>query len=596
MINTTYSAINRCIKPGLAGVNPLLVAIAIGLVVSLLGCASKTFPVVRPVDKIGRGQMARLRAQDYFIKGRDYDRRGLDQMAEHFYEMAYELDPQSQVLRKLLASKYVASGKYSRALLIIKGRRELEELAPGEQKTIAHLYMKMGQYARAAAILEKQPNLSGMEWRSLGLIYEALGNWDKAVHSYRKYAVQTGGSFEIGMKIAELYRRRGRFAKAESLLVALDSVYDEHGVILNALGGLMLAKGDTGKAIDFYKAAVTADSTNHEAMRNLAQVFIQNGEFDKAVKYYEEMYRGGEMVELYGRTLALLYYYNKQYDKAERLIKKLLSTSPADYELHYYLGLISTAQENFDLAVLELEKAVAGKPDFLQAWQSLCYVDIKRKHWDRALACARRFVERMDESAAAWRLLGYVHNAQKDHEKARGALERATTLDSLDTQAWFELGSVYERQGDHERAANAFGTVLRLDPNNHEAANYLGYMWAERGINLDSAKQLLELALEHRPENGAYLDSYAWIFYKLGDADNALKYIRQAVENLNDDPVIYDHYGDILAENGRVMDAIQAYHTSLELGFDLPELIEKKIRTLREQAGIAAPKEAHQQR
>jgi tetratricopeptide (TPR) repeat protein len=535
-----------------------------------------------------------MRAQDYFVKGRDYDRRGLDQMAEHFYEMAYELDPGSDVLRKLLAQKYVTSGKYARALLMVKGRREVGELSPPEQKTVAHLYMKMGQFARAAAILESLPELSGREWHSLGLIYEALGDIDKAIECYVASDSAAGGSFEVGMKIAELYRRTQQFDRAESLYVALDSLHGERGAVLNALGGLMLAKGDTARAIDFYKTAVMVDSTNHEAMRNIAQVFIENEDFAQAIKYYESIYRSGELVELYGRTLALLYYYNEQYAEAERLLKELLSDNPADYELHYYLGLVFTAVENDDLGVLELEKAVAMKPDFLQAWQSLCYIGIKRKRWEQALGCARRFVKSMEESSSAWRLLGYVYSAQKSYGQAREALIRALSLDSLDTQAWFELGSVNERMGEYDKAADAFRTVLRLDPKNDAAANYLGYMWAERGVHLDSARQLLETALEQDPDNGAYLDSYAWIFFQQGETDSALKYIRRAVEFMDDDPVIYDHYGDILAASDRPLDAMQAYRTCLELGFDQPEAVEKKIRQLEAQTGASVPSEAHQ--
>jgi tetratricopeptide (TPR) repeat protein len=278
--------------------------------------------------------------------------------------------------------------------------------------------------------------------------------------------------------------------------------------------------------------------------------------------------------------LALLYYYKDDYDRAEDLLTSFLSQNSDDYELHFYLGLVFVARKQYELAEMEIEKALALRPDFVQAWQNLCYLAIRQEQWAKALDRARRFVAAVEDNADAWRTLGYVQGMQKKLPRALSSLKRAVALDSTDAQAWFELGSVLERMERYDAAADAFRRVLRLNPDDHAAANYLGYMWAEQGVKLDSARTLLEFALDKDPENGAYLDSYAWIFYKKGDYANAHIYLLKALLHIDDDPVIYAHLGDVMAARGNIDDAVKAYRRSIELGSEEREHLESRIEDL----------------
>ena len=82
---------------------------------------------------------------------------------------------------------------------------------------------------------------------------------------------------------------------------------------------------------------------------------------------------------------------------------------------------------------------------------------------------------------------------------------------------------------------------LAANPESAEALNYLAYMWAERGVNLDKAGIYITKALVHEPDNGAYLDTLGWVQYKQGDYLNAVKTLKQALRKLGDDPAIVDH-------------------------------------------------------
>ena len=262
-------------------------------------------------------------------------------------------------------------------------------------------------------------------------------------------------------------------------------------------------------------------------------------------------------------TLAFLYYYSKKYGKAWSLISKLLADSGSDPELRFYGGLSLAALDSTTAARREFEMVLKFRGDSAEAWQQLCYVAIKEKNLDLALSTVDTFTASMPRSGDAWRMKGYVLNARKEYTRAAASLQKAIALDSGDAPAWFELGMSFERSNKKEDAAQAFKRVLTLRPGDPPAANYLAYMWADQGIKLDSARMLLSLALKKDSANGAYLDSYAWIFYKMGSIDTANMYIVKALGRITDDPVVYSHYADILVKMGDYSGALTAYRKGL---------------------------------
>ena len=106
--------------------------------------------------------------------------------------------------------------------------------------------------------------------------------------------------------------------------------------------------------------------------------------------------------------------------------------------------------------------------------------------------------------------------------------------------------------------------MLQLEPGNADALNYLGYLLAERGEQLDEAIRLVRRALDADPGNPSYLDSLGWAHFRRGDVDEAEKYLAPAAAKLPRNSVIQDHLGDVHARRGRWQDAIAAWTKALE--------------------------------
>ena len=126
--------------------------------------------------------------------------------------------------------------------------------------------------------------------------------------------------------------------------------------------------------------------------------------------------------------------------------------------------------------------------------------------------------------------------------------------------------------------------MLSRDPDNATALNYLGYMLAERGERLDESVDLLKKALQIEPENGSYLDSLGWAYFKSDKLDLAEDNLRRAADQLKTNSVIQDHHGDVLFKLGRVDEAIAAWTRALNGDGDSLNRgdIDKKIRSAKQ--------------
>ena len=530
-------------------------------------------------------------AQDHFIIARDLERQGEREAAWQYYEIAYEFWPTSGFLRKILVDKYMATEEYDRALTLFGDSSMLNGLTSEEKRTVGKIYLRLGDIARAAEAIEAIGGDKNEEdLYSLGLIYHSVGDKSKSLRNFREFFERSEFSVGDGVRLVQFNIGERKFADAESLAVVLRGVYPDNAEVVALLGTVRYLGGDTTSAMEFFGEALALDSLNEEALRTLAHIHVVRDKYPEAIGYYRRlMAQGGGVGAPYRRRLALLLFHIKDYKGAEKLIDTLILESGAEnskdlpgvHELHLYRGLIYSQTKRTEKAAGEFRAAIRLDSLNEDAWRELCYLYILAKNSDKAHDAVERYNAAFPGSGAGWRFRGYVLNMKEKYDDAVDALKRAVKIDSNDYFSWFEMGSILEKQKRINEAAVAFRNVLRIRPGDAQAANYLGYMWADADMMLDSAKLLIEIALEKDPKNGAYLDSYAWVFYRMGDYEKALLYINKAIEEMDDDPVPYEHKGDILFRMNDYRSAETAYKRSLKLKSEEAERIKVRLAEIK---------------
>jgi len=156
---------------------------------------------------------------------------------------------------------------------------------------------------------------------------------------------------------------------------------------------------------------------------------------------------------------------------------------------------------------------------------------------------------------------------------AEEALLEAASINE-DERVIFHLGVVYDRTGRGKQAESRFLKCIDLNPRHAAAHNYLGYTWADRGINLEKAEEHILKALEIEPVNPAYLDSLGWAYYRQNRYKDAVEKLSKAAE-MSNDPLILEHLGDAYMKLDDIGPARRAYEKSLEILPDNDRVKEK---------------------
>ena len=94
--------------------------------------------------------------------------------------------------------------------------------------------------------------------------------------------------------------------------------------------------------------------------------------------------------------------------------------------------------------------------------------------------------------------------------------------------------------------------------------NYLGYMLADRNSHLEEALALVKKAIALDPQNGAYLDSLGWVYFRLGNYDLAEENLRKAADKTPNDATVQDHLGELYAKTARLKLAATHWERALD--------------------------------
>jgi predicted Zn-dependent protease len=141
---------------------------------------------------------------------------------------------------------------------------------------------------------------------------------------------------------------------------------------------------------------------------------------------------------------------------------------------------------------------------------------------------------------------------------------------------------VAERAGQLDLAAEKLKIAIENEPRSAIYLNYLGYMWVDKGINLEEAGQLIKQALELQPTNWMIMDSMGWYYFKVGKFEDAKRELEAAVEAMKEelDPTVLDHLADTYEQLGNHRTAIANWEKALKLKTQEEGLAEKIQRKL----------------
>ena len=159
-------------------------------------------------------------------------------------------------------------------------------------------------------------------------------------------------------------------------------------------------------------------------------------------------------------------------------------------------------------------------------------------------------------------------NAKK-YKEAIKYYDQIISKINIKSQLYAEI--LYRRGGSYERLGNYISSdkdllkSLEVNPDDAYVLNYLAYSWLERKYKIDLSLQMLEKAYTQRSNDPYIIDSIGWAYYLTNDYVKAENFLKRAVELMPEDPVVNDHYGDILWKLDRKIQARYFWKNVLNL-------------------------------
>ena len=175
--------------------------------------------------------------------------------------------------------------------------------------------------------------------------------------------------------------------------------------------------------------------------------------------------------------------------------------------------------------------------------------------------------------------LSSLYEEKKDLPGAEKILKEGLAVIPGNIDMHYSLGAIYEKTNRFAESIREMETILSIDPDNAEALNFIGYSYADRGINLAEAEKLIIKALQIKPDNGYIIDSLGWVYFKQGKFAQALSRIKKAMEIMPADAAIIEHLGDIYLKMDRLKEAREAYEKALKID-PKKESLQKKLESL----------------
>lgn len=508
-----------------------------------------------------------LNAYELFSLGTQLEFEGKTEQAIEYYKSAHAMAPHSTEISISLAGALYSVQRFDEGI----------------------------SYARAALVAEPQ-NVRLHQIAALGY----LGKRDlaEAIRYYEEALEIAPRNLELYVTSASLYEASRRIAEAISTLerMPIDIRTPEIYIKLAALAGRM---NDHASAIEYARLGYALDTTSTAALISIATGFDMLGIQDSAIYYYERaqlemdtfnINLASRLVDLYTdadryeqvltaaeqilnaaplnshvrRSLGFAYYKLGKPLAALNEFHIALRQDPSDTYSAFYLARIYLEQDEYDRACREIDSALRINPDFIELWIYLGFAAIEKGEYELAAHAFTEAAYRGADPAQVYYLLGAIKESQAADVDAYFFYRKSLTVEPDNIAALQALASLVSRIGREDEAFQTFERIIEIDTMNAVALNYVGYTYAERNERLEYALRLTERALAIEPDNGYYLDSRGWVFYRMGRYEEALQDLKRAVD-LAEDPVILEHLGDVHLEMGDREAARAAYERGLEL-------------------------------
>ncbi len=441
--------------------------------------------------------------------------------------------------------------KYDETLTALDRWKELEPDAKDLPRMYAVTYLRLGQPEKAVPYIED----------ILSVYHESSADEAMAVKQLLSKESSTNDAYVVLKKLNEKDGKNKHLLILQSRYAAQLKYYDEALVQLDQVmeidpslhevliikSRILVAQGKNEEATLLIMQVVNELPDNNALRLQYARMLVEQRKMDAATEQYSILHENlpddGEIT----LSLALLYIETKQLDEAVDTLKYLIEIDKKVPVANYYLGRITqnlgdnkqaisyylgvkSGEYAYDAQLrIGVLLAVLGKPD--EGLAKLAALAEEQTSWSLRVK--------------AYLAQGEILRSENRFKEGVEMYSRALQQKRDDTTLLYARGLMAEKVDRLDMAEADLLKVITKEPDNANALNALGYTLADRTSRYKEAQEYIKRAAELVPDDPAILDSLGWVSYRLGEMDEALKWLSKAFAKL-EDAEIAAYYGEVL--------------------------------------------------
>lgn len=474
------------------------------------------------------------------------------------------------------------------------------------RERVVQEFFRRGEFARAVELLrdavQKQPE-SAQDWMLLAVALRADKQWEAATDAAERAIRLAPGKFPPHEVLFDAAIERNDLARAKQALeraAQQPSEDDRYWIRLAELSAALGARdpkyrADPEQLMGFYDRAATLQPSDPAALVRVADYYAANHRADKAIAIYQKLLDRDPAADGVRLKLALSHVAQGDKARAISILEEWVKREPLRWQIFNLIGELYEGAQDFESALKNYRLSLQANPNQLPPSLRSALILLRARRLEEAIALLDATKAKFPESPQVFYFYGLAFSERKDFSNALKHLEETARLaaasapELLDAAFYFALGAALERTGKFDAAVEKFRKAIEINPDYADACNYLGYLFAERGVNLEEAEQLVRRALAVEPNNGAFLDSLGWIYYRQKRYPEALIQLQRAAASIPNDPVIHEHLGEIHRALGDTAQALLHLQRASELEPKNREMAGKVEALKREISARSAP-------
>ena len=483
-----------------------------------------------------------------------YQQTGRNSEALTMIQRAVNLQPDNKWYQIRLAQLHLQNSDYRTFINIYDKLMEAEPDNLEYVETYIDVLLRVGDFDKVIEkldVLEQQIGKNEYIYIQKIQIYDEQGKKDKAIEEMEKLVEFMPDNTRYHALLAEAYRKAKRDKDAYQQYMKIKELDPEDKYVNVSLMDYYLSVDNKDKAFEEFLEALKNQNLEYDTKVQLCQVFMHKYQ---TISGSEIAQIGTAFINTYPdksagyNLVGTLYYLQRDYLKAKDFYVKAVKYGDNEYATLAQLSMCYGMLEDYKASVEYSNRAIALYPDQPYLYQL---------------------------NAVSYIMLHDYENALQSLEKGRRFVAEKSLMLTFDTN----IADCYHQLNNKEKVYETYNKILRYDSENIYVLNNYAYYLALDNQELEKALAMSEKTIKAEPKNSMYLDTYAWVLYKLGRYQEAKKYMEKVFKyDKNPNGTNYEHLGDILYKLGDKKNAVKNWKKAQKAGDEVSEFLEQKIK------------------